>query len=274
MPANLNLYKAVVRLTNTFGLGRRQSLGSGVVFSPSGLVITNNHVIEETSLGTAFGEITVESLARIDMPASDPVPAEVIIRNEDLDLAILRMRSTKPVRYVDLLSAPSIDESFVERRIRILGYPPLGGSTITVTRGIISGFDEAANLKTDAEVNPGNSGGAVFDDLDEFLGIPSFISTEAQGKLAFVITVDRIRSWFKTVLRSGLPSASDDFEGSFTRANLNFSSTDLDQSSGYPRVLGKFAAVEILLRQGECERAIPHIKFILEKRPQSALAHH
>ena len=57
----------------------------------------------------------------------------------------------------------------LEKRIRVLGYPPLGGGTITVTRGIVSGFDEIGNLKTDAEINPGNSGGAALDDIDVFL---------------------------------------------------------------------------------------------------------
>jgi len=262
-----------VRLTNTFGQANRQSLGSGVVFSPSGLVITNNHVIEEGSLGTAFGEITVESLQRVDRPASDPIPCEVIIRNEDLDLAILRIKGAAPGYFVDLLGAPSIDESLIERRIRILGYPPIGGGTITVTRGIVSGFDEIGNLKTDAEINSGNSGGAALDDLDSFLGIPSFIVTEPQGKLGFIITVDQIKSWLNTVLKSGLPCTVDQLGTAFTLPNLNFSDKDLDESSGYPRVLGKFAVVETLLHEGEYERVMPHINFILEKRPRSALAH-
>jgi len=155
MPANFNLYKSVVRLTNTFGLDKRQSLGSGVVFSPTGLVITNNHVIEEANFGTAFGQITVESLDSVDRPASDAVPAEVVIRNEGVDLAVVRITGAAPPHFIDLLSTPPIDASLMERRIRVLGYPPIGGGTITVTRGIVSGFDEAGNLKTDAEINPG-----------------------------------------------------------------------------------------------------------------------
>jgi S1-C subfamily serine protease len=89
MPTNLDLYRAVVRLTNTFGLDNRRSLGSGVVFSPTGLVITNNHVIEDDDFGTAFGKIVVESLQRVDRPASEGVPAEVVIRNENYDLAVV-----------------------------------------------------------------------------------------------------------------------------------------------------------------------------------------
>jgi hypothetical protein len=60
-----------------------------------------------------------------------------------------------------------------------------------VTRGIVSGFDEISNLKTDAEVNPGNSGGAAFDDLDTFLddgtthcGRDGFLTTRHLRRLA------------------------------------------------------------------------------------------
>lgn len=274
MPANLDLYRAVVRLTNTSDLDNRQSLGSGVVFSPTGLVITNNHVIEDADFGTAYGQIVVESLQRADRPVSDAVPAEVVIRNEAYDLAVVRITGAPPAHFLDLLNTPRMDESLIERRIRVLGYPPLGGGTITVTRGIVSGFDEGGNLKTDAEINPGNSGGAAVDDLDTFLGIPSFIMADAQGKLGFVISVDRVKQWFGAVLKSGLPETPEQLATAFARSNLNFSGDNVDQSNQYPRILGKFAVVERLLSRDEYEKVIPHIEFILNRRPRSALAYH
>lgn len=274
MPVNVNLYRAVVRLTNTPGVGRRCSLGSGVVFSPTGLVITNNHVIENSDFGTAFGQITVESLQRLDRSASDAVPAEVVIRSEVYDLAVVRITGAPPAHFIDLLTMPPMDPQLMERHIRVLGYPPLGGGTITVTRGIVSGFDEAGNLKTDAEINPGNSGGAALDDLDMFLGIPSFVFADERGKLGFIISADRIKEWFASALKSGVPETAEGLTSAFVRSNLNFTGDNLDQSNKYPRILGKFAAVETLLSRGEYERAIPHIGFILEKRPRSALAYH
>ncbi len=60
----------------------------------------------------------------------------------------------------------------------------------------------------------------------------------------------------------------------FVSTNLNFAGDNLDQSEKYPRVLSKFAAVETLLSRGQYEKAIPHIRFILDKRPRSALAYH
>ena len=274
MPVDRDLYRAVVRLTNTSGLDNRNSLGSGVVISPTGLVITNNHVIEDSDFGTAFGQITLEVLQRVDRPASDAVPAEVVIRNEACDLAVVRVTGVPPAHFIDLLNTTPIDASFMERRIRVLGYPPLGGGTITVTRGIVSGFDEAGNLKTDAEINPGNSGGAALDDLDTFLGIPSFVVADTLGKLGFIISIDRIKEWLATALKSGIPEDSEQLAAAFTGTNLNFGGDNLDTSTKYPRILGKFAAVETLLSKNEYEKVLPHVKFILDKRPRSALAYH
>jgi hypothetical protein len=271
---NPDLYKAVVRLTNTSELARYQSLGSGVVFGHTGLVLTNNHVIEDGNFGTAFGKITVESLQSVSTPPSNAVPAEVIIRNETYDLAIVRIEGAPPTNFIDLLSAPPVDALLMEKRVRILGYPPLGGGTLTVTRGIVSGFDEAGNLKTDAEINPGNSGGAALDESDQFLGIPSFISGDAQGKIGFIISLNRIKEWLGTVLKSGIPQTAEQMAAAFIDSNLNFSGDNVDQSNSYPRILSKFAAVERLLAQNEYEKVIPHVEFILAKRPRSALAYH
>ena len=273
MLANPDLYRAVVRLTNTYGLDQRQSIGSGILFTSTGLIVTNNHVIHDPSLGTAFGEITVESLEGVDRPAANAIPAEVIIRNEHLDLAVLKVTGPAPQFFIDLIQVPNIDASVMERRIRVLGYPPLGGATITVTRGIASGFDEAGNLKTDAEINPGNSGGAALDDLDTFLGIPSFMATSEAGKLGFIISADRIKAWFAVILKSGLPNTMHELAAAFVGSNLKFSKDNLTTEPSYPRILGKFAAVETLLANGEYEKALPHIKFILDQKPRSALAY-
>jgi S1-C subfamily serine protease len=113
MPANFDLYRSVVRITNTSGSENRQSLGSGVVFSPRGLIITNNHVIENADFGTAFGQIAVESMQRVDRPPSDAVPAEVVIRNEVYDLAVVRITGAPPEYFIDLFNAPPIDESLM-----------------------------------------------------------------------------------------------------------------------------------------------------------------
>lgn len=274
MPLNLDLYKAIVRITYTSNLGNRECTGSGVVISPAGFVITNNHVIEDPDFGTAFGTIAVESLESVDSPATDPVPAEVVIRNEAHDLAILRIPANGARQCTDLLAPGSIDFSLMERRVRILGYPPIGGPMITVTRGVVSGFDLDRNLKTDAEINPGNSGEAALDEFDSFLGIPSFIVPDANGKLGFIITRNRIRAWFEEIIRSRIPDSVEQLALALMPDNLVFGGENVDRSNRYPRILGKFAAVEKLLSENRFEEVLPQIDYILKKRPRSPLAYH
>lgn len=238
-------------------------------------MLTNNHVISEASLGTAFGEIRVDLLESADQLPFGKHPAGIVIRNEDLDLALLKINSDIPFDFVDIFRGPSIDPSVIEQRIRIFGYPGIGGDTLTVTRGIVSGFDGSRNLKTDAEINPGNSGGGAFNEADEFLGVPSSIVAEGSGKIGFVISVDRIREWLQSIVKDGtLPTTREEIGPSLTASNLIFAGGDIDQGSIKPKVLGKFAAVETLLARQNYTDAIPHLEYILLDRPRSALAHH
>jgi S1-C subfamily serine protease len=273
MPTNFGTYKSIVRLRNDSTIGGSGGLGSGVVFSPSGLILTNNHVVEDADFGTALGKISVEFLEHADRPPSNALPAEVIIRNEIYDLAVLKTDRSLPSDFIDLVSAPAIDASIMEQRIRILGYPPVGGSTITVTRGIASGFDEIQNLKTDAEINPGNSGGAALDENDLFLGVPSFIVGDAQGKIGFIITINRIREWFAEILKDAVPATSAELDQAFSSA-LIFTDDNVGRDCRYPRIVAKFTAVELLLAECEFAKVIPQIEFILDKRPRSALAYY
>jgi len=198
----------------------------------------------------------------------------VVIRNETFDLAILRMPPNGAKQFIDLLTPGGIDSSLMERRVRILGYPPIGGPMITVTRGVVSGFDLDGNLKTAAEINPGNSGGAALDEMDIFLGIPSFIVPDANGKLGFLITLDRIRTWFEEILRLGIPKSLEELAVAFAADNLNFSGDNVDRSNRYPRILGKFAAVETLLSERRFEEVLRQVDYILKQRPRSPLAYY
>jgi len=272
--AEASLYLSIVRITYARGNGGFSSQGSGLLTSPDGLILTNNHVVSDASLGTAFGEIRVDLLESPDRPPVGNLPARIVIRNEALDLALLKVDSELPLNFVDISRAPAIVPSVIEQRIRIFGYPELGGDTLTVTHGIVSGFDENRNLKTDAEINPGNSGGGAFNDAGEFLGVPSFIEADASGKIGFIISIDRIRNWLQAIVKEGtLPTTGDEISLTLAAPNLNSSGSNIDEGSEKPKLLGKFAAVETLLARGDYEDAIPHLEYILLDRPQSALAH-
>lgn len=205
MPLDRGIYAAVVRVVCETPDGRFAS-GSGIVISKGGLILTNNHVVENPDFGDV-GHITVEFPFQVERELTGHI-AEPIIRNDDCDLAVLRTTGLPLARYIDVLGAPRIDASWLERQIRILGYPEVGGGTLTVTRGIVSGFDEYGNIKTDAEINPGNSGGLALDDLDHFVGVPSFIVSGDAGKIGFLISPSRIKEWWSSALIVGPAKAA------------------------------------------------------------------
>ena len=69
-----------------------------------------------------------------------------------------------------------------------------------------------------------------------FLGIPSFHSAEGQGKLGFIISVDRIKEWFGTALKSGLPKTTEQLATAFADSNLNLTGENLAQLNKYPSI--------------------------------------
>jgi S1-C subfamily serine protease len=85
--------------------------------------------------------------------------------------------------------------------LSVLGFPGLGGETVTLTRGTVSGFHGEAGLtrawvKTDTEINRGNSGGMALNDAGELIGIPTFVGTDVYvtGKLGYIRPVNLARS--------------------------------------------------------------------------------
>jgi S1-C subfamily serine protease len=113
-----SLYKSIVRITYTWGNQGTSSQGSGLLISPDGLILTNNHVVSDASLGTAFGEIRVDVLESPDQLPLGNWPARIVIRNEGLDLALLKIDSELPLSFVDILQAPSIGPSVIEQHFR------------------------------------------------------------------------------------------------------------------------------------------------------------
>ena len=148
--------------------------GSGVIVSPDGLVLTNNHVID--------------GAARIDLALADGrvFRARVIGRDADTDLAVLRGETT------ETLPAASLANSKLVRpgQIAIAIGNPLGFQS-TVTAGIVSAVGRslrASNggligdvIQTDAALNPGNSGGPLVNSAGRVIGINTAVIAGAQG---------------------------------------------------------------------------------------------
>ena len=91
------------------------------------------------------------------------------------DLAVLKLN-----RRIDRPSIPVTAQQLrLNEEIVVLGFPGIGGRTITLVRGVHAGIDEVDGhdvLKTDADISPGNSGGAAFDARGLFVGVPTFSS--------------------------------------------------------------------------------------------------
>jgi hypothetical protein len=207
----------------------------------------------------------------MDRPPDCKYTAEVMVRNTEKDLAILRLVGYDGHIFT-MLPMDFSPDHYIEKPVRIIGYPGVGGDTVTVTRGIISGFDQSRNLKTDAEVNAGNSGGGAFDLDGKFVGIPSFLVQVETGKIGFIIPVSKVVDWLTETLKTGLPREGSFSIDLFNENNIDFTH-NLDSDLRYPRILSKFTYVEMLLKEGRYGEVFPQIDWILEKRPSSPLAY-
>jgi len=152
---------------------RAQSLGSGFIIDASGLVVTNNHVIEGAD------EISVI------LQDNTTLKAEVVGRDESGDIALLRVKSDKPLPTVDFGDS---SQARVGDWVLAIGNPfGLGGS---VTAGIVSArgrdihqgqYDDF--IQTDAAINRGNSGGPLFNMDGQVVGINTAIFSPSGGSI-------------------------------------------------------------------------------------------
>ena len=161
-------------------------VGSGIVLSADGYILTNKHVVSGSQ------SLTVE------LADGRQLPATIVKESENKDLALIKVDATG-------LSPATIGDSAslqVGETTIAIGSP-LGTFTESVTKGILSATgrtitvqDETTGrpvtltglLQTDAAINPGNSGGPLLDDTGKVIGINTAVSTDAQG-LGFAIPI-------------------------------------------------------------------------------------
>jgi Do/DeqQ family serine protease len=148
----------------------QRSLGSGVMVDASGLVVTNNHVIEGADQ------------VKVSLADKREFEAEIVLKDSRTDLAVLRLKDTKD-KFATLDFANS-DELLVGDVVLAIGNP--FGVGQTVTHGIISALartqvgitDYQFFIQTDAAINPGNSGGPLVNIRGEVIGINSAIASQ------------------------------------------------------------------------------------------------
>ena len=173
----------------------QQGLGSGVIVSPEGYILTNNHVIE----GAQEIEVTLSDSRR--------AIAKVIGTDPDTDLAILRIKLDR----LPVITLGNSDTAQVGDRVLAIGNP--FGVGQTVTSGIVSalgrnqlGINTFENfIQTDAAINPGNSGGALVDVNGHLIGINTAIYSRSGGNMGigFAIPVSTARQVLEGIVRDG-----------------------------------------------------------------------
>jgi serine protease DegQ len=171
-------------------------LGSGVIVSPSGYILTNNHVVE----GGDEIEVTLNDTRR--------VKAKVIGTDPDSDLAILKIELDK----LPVIVLGSSDALQVGDQVLAIGNP--FGVGQTVTSGIVSalgrnqlGINTFENfIQTDAAINPGNSGGALVDVNGNLLGINTAIYSRSGGSMGigFAIPVSTAKQVMDGIVKDGV----------------------------------------------------------------------
>jgi len=174
---------------------RANSLGSGVIVSSEGYVLTNNHVIEEAD--------------DIQIVLSDGRRLHAIVRGSDpeSDLAVLKTDVTD----LPAITFGKLDSVQVGDTVLAIGSPFGFGNT--VTHGIVSalgrnhlGINRFEDfIQTDAAVNPGNSGGALVDSAGNLIGINSAIFSQSGGSqgIGFAIPVSLAKSVLEQIIRDG-----------------------------------------------------------------------
>jgi len=179
-------------------LPRQQtSLGSGFIIDPAGLVVTNNHVIDNANAIT------------VTLQDGTDFKAEVVGRDTKTDLALLRIKSDKPLPAVKFGDS---DKTRVGDWVIAIGNPfGLGGS---VTAGILSARARDINagpyddfLQTDASINRGNSGGPMFNMDGEVIGINTAIYSPSGGSIGigFAIPSDLAKPVLDQIKEFGHP---------------------------------------------------------------------
>lgn len=189
----------------TYRLERVQSLGSGVVITPDGYIITNQHVVGDDP----------DSII-VTFPDASQYTARLVGKVDKLDIAILKVKSGREnFPYAEMGDSDSLVVG--EWAIAIgnpLGYY-LDDVEPTVTAGIISGVHRTIRgmedrvyrnmIQTDAAINPGNSGGPLVDADGKVIGINTFIFSKSGGfeGIGFAIPINTVKKVFSEIVRYG-----------------------------------------------------------------------
>jgi serine protease DegQ len=218
---------------------RENSLGSGVIVSAQGLILTNHHVVE------AADEIEVA------LADGRTMPARIVGSDPETDLAVLKVEA----KNLPAITFSRFDQISVGDIVLAIGNP--FGVGQTVTQGIVSalgrnhlGINTFENfIQTDASINPGNSGGALIDTDGNLVGINSAIYSRNGGSMGigFAIPVSLAKQIMEQIVR----------QGSVTRGWIGVEAQDItpELADSFKLKEARGALVSGVLRGGPADKA-------------------
>ncbi|MFC3644105.1 DegQ family serine endoprotease [Aquibium oceanicum] len=255
-PAVVNVYaKQQVRARSPFAgdpffeqfFGRQMpprvqsSLGSGVIVDPSGIIVTNFHVIRDAD------EV------KVALADGREFESRILLKDESLDLAVLKIESDDAFPVIGIGDS---DALAVGDLVLAIGNP--FGVGQTTTSGIVSALarnhvgisDFGFFIQTDAAINPGNSGGALIDMSGNLVGINTAIFSRSGGSIGigFAIPSNMVRAVVESARQGG-----DAFERPFVGAEFDAVTAQIAEALGMARPRG--AIVTSLFEGGPAEKA-------------------
>jgi serine protease Do len=172
-----------------------EAKGSGFIIAPSGIIVTNNHVVKDAK--------TVS----VTLSDGSTYPAKIIGTDPRTDLAVVKIDAGRPLPYVELGSSASVEPG---EWVVALGNPfGLGG---TVTAGIVSALGRDIGdgpydkfIQIDAPINEGNSGGPLFDQHGDVIGVNTAILSPTGGSvgIGFAIPSDMVKRVVDQLVATG-----------------------------------------------------------------------
>lgn len=221
----------------------QSSLGSGVIVSSDGTIVTNTHVLQ------GRGDIEI----RIALADKREFDAKVLLQDDKTDITILKIEGTQEnFPNIEFEDSDSLEVGDI---VFAIGNPFGVGQTVThgivsaLARSEVSKSDAQLFIQTDAAINPGNSGGALVDVTGKLVGINTMIFSQSGGSqgIGFAIPSNLVRLYVESAV------SGKKVEKPWLGARLDSLSRDLSSQLGIERMSGAY--VRTVYKNSPAEKA-------------------